>query len=125
MQPGEDIFIMSVLLIIVGILTALTLLQIKLSFRQRFLFRSRLKRIQWMKALKYWAIIQFVLLIGKTDAMSWLTTIVLPLIIVYVIVINTFGQLISGDEHIIYTSKQFKEEEKIDKRDKKIRSILK
>ena len=127
MKPGESLIIMGFLLVMLIILFILGYLARRNSRKQKFIFSHKIKNINWRKIFKYWFFIQGFILLGSmgNNNMYWYEIVGLPIIIMLLIIANSLGTNIDNEYDKLIKTKDYEDWEKSEKRDNKIKKILK
>lgn len=127
MKPGESLFIMGFLAVMLLILFILGHIARRSSTREKFIFSQKIKNIDWRKTFKYWFFIQGFMLLGSmgNNNMYWYEIVGLPIIVMGLIFINGLGVNTNKEYGQLVRTKDFEDWEKSEERDKKLKKILK
>jgi len=127
MKPGESLFIMGFLAVMLLILFLLGHIARRSSTREKFIFSQKIKNIDWRKTFKYWFFIQgLMLLCSMGNNNMYLYEIVgLPIIVMGLIFVNGLGVNTNKEYGQLVRTKDFEDYEKSEERDKKLKKILK
>lgn len=127
MKPGESLFIMGFLAVMLLILFLLGHIARRSSTREKFIFSQKIKNIDWRKTFKYWFFIQGFMLLGSmgNNNMYWYEIVGLPIIVMGLIFVNGLGVNTNKEYGQLVRTKDFEDWEKSEERDKKLKKILK
>jgi hypothetical protein len=127
MKPGESLFIMGFLVVMLLILFLLGYFARRSSTKEKFIFSQKIKNINWRKTFKYWFFIQGFMLLGSmgNNNMYWYEIVGLPLIVMLLIFVNGLGINTNKEYGELVRTKDFEDWEKTEERDKKLKKILK
>ena len=127
MKPGESLFIMGFLAVMLLILSLLGHIARRSSTREKFIFSQKIKNINWRKTFKYWFFIQGFMLLGSmgNNNMYWYEIVGLPIIVMLLIFVNGLGVNTNKEYGQLVRTKDFEDWEKSEERDKKLKKILK
>ena len=127
MKPGESLFIMGFLAVMLLILFLLGHIARRSSTREKFIFSQKIKNINWRKTFKYWFFIQGFMLLGSmgNNNMYWYEIVGLPIIVMLLIFVNGLGVNTNKEYGQLVRTKDFEDWEKSEERDKKLKKILK
>lgn len=128
MKEGEGLIIMGIISLMLLILIILGHFGRKKSTKEKFIFTQKMKNINWKKTLKYWIFIQGVILFGSVgnNNMYWHEIIGIPLLIMSIIFVNALSMSNTAKEYTeMLKTNEFEDFEKIEKRNQKLKKILK
>jgi hypothetical protein len=127
MKPGESLFIMGFLVVMLLILFLLGYFARRSSTKEKFIFSKKIKNIDKRKTFKYWFFIQGFMLLGSmgNNNMYWYEIVGLPIIVMGLIFINGLGVNTNKEYGELVRTKDFEDWEKAEERDKKLKKILK
>ena len=127
MKPGESLFIMGFLAVMLLILFLLGHIARRSSTKEKFIFSQKIKNINWRKTFKYWFFIQGLMLLCSmgNNNMYWYEIVGLPIIVMGLIFINGLGVNTNKEYGQLVRTKDFEDWEKSEERDKKLKKILK
>lgn len=127
MKPGESLFIMGFLAVMLLILFLLGHIVRRSSTKEKFIFSQKIKNINWRKTFKYWFFIQGLMLLCSmgNNNMYWYEIVGLPIIVMGLIFINGLGVNTNKEYGQLVRTKDFEDWEKSEERDKKLKKILK
>lgn len=112
--------------IVLCILAIILYLRCKYSNIEKYKFSNKIKRINWLILLKYWAIIQFFCLFGDLTISG---KIIFPVFILIFLILHAFSNPDPEKNHIentiVKNSPDFQQWQKSEERNKKINQILK
>ena len=127
MKPGESLFIMGFLAVMLLILFLLGHIARRSSTREKFIFSQKIKNIDWRKTFKYWFFIQGLMLLCSMgyNNMYLYEIVGLPIIVMGLIFVNGLGVNTNKEYGQLVRTKDFEDYEKSEERDKKLKKILK
>lgn len=128
MKQGETLVIMGIFTVMLLFIVLLGYIGRRNSLKEKFIFKEKLKNINWKKTIRYWVWIQAFTALASigNNKMYWFETIGLPIIIMGIIFVNGLSVSNTNPEyHELAQGEEFENWKKVEERDIKIKKILK